>query len=527
MKSDQLIGVINVESHSVNFSVLSNANANVLVEASKSIDLIKPHQGWVEVDAENIWDALCTTIDEVIEQLKLKHLSKNYIKAIGIINERGTVLAWDSESNKPLYNAIHYTDTRTEKMIEDYKSRSPNMFNEIEETSGLKLTSMFSGAKLKWIINNNIKPLTISENIRFGTLDTWLVWKLTKGKLYITDVTNASQTLLMNLKTVKWSPQACKVFNIPISLLPEIKSSSEKYGIIEETHLKGILIGSIFNNHKAALYGLNLKKPGQIMSRYGDSCIVSCITGTEFINSKNGLLATIAYKIGNEPTVYTLEGWTSVGGKAIDWLKHMNIINNNEEIKSLNIDVSDVYFVPAFNGLAAPYWKPQAKGIICGMTHFTNKKHLIRAALEALCFHTKDVCVAFENDIRIEPWQLFVDGSYSVYDNLLKYQADILGIDVIRSPIIDMAVYGSAKAAAIAINVEFESHCAPHITKPTTTEKGRTHRHLKWLKAIKRSIGIERTRSQKMTKYDTLYSNALSTAYLVGWLCMMAISIQN
>lgn len=532
MKSDQLIGVINVESHSVNFSVLTNANAIVLAEASRSVDLIEPQLGWVEVDAEKIWDALCATIEEVIEQLQFKNVSKDYIKVIGIINERETVLAWNSESHKPLYNAIHYTDTRTDIIIEDYKSRSPNVFNEIEKTSGLKVTSIFSGAKLKWIINNNIKPFTTTETIRFGTLDTWLVWKLTEGKLYITDVTNASRTLLMNLQTLDWSPQACKVFNIPITLLPEIKSSSEKYGIIEETGLKGIVIGSIFANHQAALYGLNLKKPGQVMSRYGDSCTVSCITGTEFINSNNGLLTTIAYKIGNEPTVYAFEGWTSFGGNALDWLKiNMNIISSTEEIQSLNIGVSDVYFVPAFNGLVAPHWKPQAKGIICGMTHFTNKNHLVRAALEALCFHTKDVCVSFKNDVGIHPWQLYVDGPYSVFDNLLRYQADILGIDVIRSPMIDMAVYGSAKAAAVSINVEFENHkWTPHITKPTTKEEERIHRHLKWLKAIKRSIGVARTKSQvtqKMTKYDILSTNVLSTAYLVAWVCMIAVSVKN
>lgn len=489
MQNQQLIGVINVESHNVKFSIFCNTSKDVLFESSKSINLIKPHPGWVEVNAEHIWDALCTTIDEVTNQLQIKNLSINHIKTIGIINERDTVLAWDSETNKPLCNAIHYTDIRTDAIIEDYKSKNPNVFNDIENITGLRITSMFSGLKLKWIFDNtnNIKQLITMKTIRFGTLDTWISWKLTKGNLYITDVTNASRTLLMDLKKLEWSQKACQFFNIPISLLPTIKSCSEKYGNIEDTCLKCILIGSIFANHQAALYGLNYTKTGQIMSRYGDSCTVSCIVGTEFLKSNNGLITTVAYKIDNEPAVYAFEGWTLIGGKVIEWLKNnIKLVHSDEEIKSLDIDISDVYFVPAFNGLAAPHWRPNAKGIICGINFYTNYKHIIRAALEALCFHTKDVCIAFVKDIGIIPSQLIVDGSYSIYDNLLSYQADILGVDVIRSQMINMDIYGSAKAAARAINIEFEDNlCTLHISKPIATEMERMHRYIKWLKAIK------------------------------------------
>lgn len=534
MKNEQLIGVINVESHIIKFSLLSNINGDVLLESSRSIDLIKPYPGWVEVDAENIWNAVCTTINEVINQLKFKGLSKDYIKVIGIINERDTVLAWDSDSNKPLYNAIHFTDTRTDTIIQEYKSRNQNIFDDIENTSGLRITPMFSGTKLKWIIDNtkNIKRLLAMKTIKFGTLDTWLVWKLTQGNSYVTDVTNASRTLLMNLKTLEWSPRACHIFNIPISLLPTIKSSSEHYGIIEETGLKGITIGSIFANHQAALYGLNYTKTGQIMSRYSDSCIVSGIVGTEIIKSKHGLITTVAYKIGNEPAVYALEGWTLVGGKAIEWLKNnIKIINSDEEIELLNIDASDVYFVPAFNGLAAPHWKPEAKGIICGMTHYTNKQHIIRAALEALCFHTKDVYIAFEKDIKIASSQLVVDGPYSIYNHLLSYQADILGIDVIRSRMTDMAVYGSAKAAARVKNIEFENHeWSFYVSKATTTETERKNRYIKWLKAIRRSCGLSEPplqSNQNLNNNDIISTNFLSTAYLLAMIGMMAISDKN
>lgn len=489
-----MIGVINVESHKVKFSVLENTDGNVLVESSKLVNLIKPCPGWVEVDPDHIWNALCTIINEVIEQLKIKNLSKNNIDVVGIITERGTVVAWDSESNKPLYNAIHYSDTRTDTNIQNLKSKNESIFNEIEDTSGLRLTSMFSAAKLKWIIDNtnNTKQLTTMRTFKFGTLDTWLVWKLTKGNLYMTDVTNASYTLLMNLKTFEWSTKACDAFNIPISLMPTIQSSSGKYGIIEETALKGILIGSILANHQAALYGLNYKKTGEILSRYEDSCIVSCIVGNEFIKSHNGLLTTVAYKMDNEPAVYALEGWTSIGGKVIEWLKNnMKILESVEEMESLNVNVSDVYFVPAFNGLSAPHWKPNARGIICGMTHYTNKKHIIRAALEAICFHTKDVCVAFEKDTGIFPSQLIVDGAYSIYNNILHYQADILGIDVIRSQMIDMAVYGSAKAAAQVLNIKFENNeNSLYVSKPTTTELDQKYRYSKWLKTIRQSSWI-------------------------------------
>lgn len=531
MEAEQFIGVINVESHNVKFSILGNTSGNVLFESSRLINLIKPNPGWVEVDAEHIWNALCTTIDEVIEKLKLNKLSKDNIKVVGITNERETILVWDSETNKPLYNAIHYTDIRTDTIIQDYKLLNPNIFNEIEDITGLRVTSMFSSVKLKWIIDNvnNIKQFLTMKTIKFGTLDTWLVWKLTKGHLYVTDVTNASCTLLMNIKTFDWCPKACQIFNIPIFLLPTIQSSSKQYGTIEETGLKGILIGSIFANHQAALYGLNYTKTGQIMSRYDDSCIVSCIIGTEFKKSNNGLLTTVAYKNENEPAVYAFEGWTSIGGKAIEWLKNnMKIVANDEEIETLNIDVSDVYFVPAFNGLAAPHWKPDARGIICGVTHFTNKKHLIRAALEALCFHTKDVCIAFEKDIGIFPSQLTVDGSYSIYNSLLSYQADILGVDVKRSQMTDMATYGSAKAAARVQNIKFENHYwLPHISKPTTTEIERKNRYLKWLKAVRRSSGLSKPPPQvkeKSGKYDILCSKIISTVHLMAMMGMMVIS---
>lgn len=533
MKSEQsveLIGVINVESHKVKFSILCKSSGNVLLESFKSINLIKPYPGWVEVDAEKVWSALCTAIDEVIDRLKLKNLSKDDIKIIGITNERETVLVWDSESNKPLCNAIHFSDIRTDPMIQNDKFKDPNVFSYLENITGLKVTSMFSGVKLKWIIDNknNIKQHISLKTIRFGTLDTWLVWKLTKGNLYVTDTTNASRTLLMDLKTCEWCPRACQVFNIPISLLPTIKSSSEQYGIIEIASLNGILIGSIFANHQAALYGLDYKQTGQIMSRYGDSCVVSCIIGTELIKSNNGLLTTVAYKIDKEQTVYALEGYTSIGGIAIEWLKNnMNIVDTDEDIKLLNIEASDVYFVPAFNGLAAPHWRPDARGIICGLSYYSDKKHIIRAALEALCFHTKDVIVAFEKDTCVAPSQLIVDGSYSVYDNLLSYQADIMGIDVKRSRMIDMAIYGSAKAAARAINIEFKNHhWSLCVLKPTTTEKEQKYRYSKWLKAVKRSYGLSRSnyKKQKLEKNSILSLNILSTAYLITMMGIMAAS---
>jgi len=530
MTNEQLIGVIDVESDNVKFSIL-NHSGHFLLDSHIPIKLMKPYPGWVEVDAENIWNAVCTTINEVIVKLKLRNLSKDNIKIIGIINERDTVLAWDSESSKPLCNAIHYADTRTDSIIKDC---DPKALNDIEESTGSKVTSMFGGIKLKWIINNKniIKQPTAMKNIKFGTLDTWIVWKLTKGNLYVTDITNASRTLLMNLKTLEWSPEACRVFDVPISFLPTIKSSSEHYGTIEETDLKGISIGSIFADHQAALYGLHFEKPGQIMSNYGDSCTVSCIVGTEFKRSKNGLITTVAYKIDKEPTVYAFEGWTSIGGKAIEWLKNnMKIVNDDKEIESLNIDASDVYFVPAFNGLAAPHWKPDARGIICGMTHFTNKKHILRAALEAFCFHTKDVCVAFEKDTGIVPSQLFVDGLYSIYNNILSYQADILGVDVMSSEMTDdMAIYGSAKAAARVINIELESHqWSLNISKPMTTEEEQKNRYLKWLKAIRRSTAVSTPQPNEKTIYDynNFSSNFLSTAYLMAMMGMMFFSDKN
>lgn len=528
----QLIGVINVESHIVKFSILSGTDGgDVLTESSRPVDLIKPNPGRVEVDAENVWNALCTTIDEAIERLELKRLSKDHMRAIGIINERDTVLAWDSETNKPLCNAIHYSDTRTDAIIRNRKSKSPNVFDAVEGVTGLRVTSLFGATKLKWIIDNanDVKRLVSNGNIRFGTLDTWLVWKLTRGNLYVTDVTNASRTLLMNCKTFMWCPKACEIFNVPICLLPTIHSSCEPYGIIEETSLKGILIGSVFANHQAALYGLNYTKTGQATSSYGDSCTVSCIVGTEFIKSDNGLLTTVAYKIGNEPAVYAFEGQMSVGGKAIEWLRNnLKIKASDQDIETLDAESSDIYFVPAFNGLDAPHWKPDARGIICGMTLFTNRKHIIQAALEALCFHTKDVCIAFKKDMGIMPSQLIVHGTYSVYNNLLDYQADILGVDVKRSRMTDMGIYGSAKAAALALNIEFDNNyhelSPQHVSKPTTTKEERKRRYLRWLKAVKRSDGLSKETKEKSRKTDILSSTIIPIAYLMFMMGMMVVS---
>lgn len=524
MHTEQLIGVINVKSHYVKFSVVNNINGNVLLESSKTIDLIKPCPGWIEVDAESIWTALCATIDKVIEQLKLK----NDIKVIGIVNEGETILAWDSITNKPLCNAIHYTDTRADTMIQLLKSNNPQLVQDMENSNGSKLTSVSCGIKLKWIINNinNIKPLINAKTIRFGTLDTWLVWKLTKGNLYVTDVTNASRTLLMDLNTLEWSFKCCSLFGIEPSSLPTIQSSSKHYGNIRETGLKDIMIGSIFVNHQAALYGLNFTEIGQIMSSYDNSCNVSCIVGTEMMKSNNGLITTVAYKIDNEPAVYAFEGQTLFGGKAVEWLKtNIKIMNSEEEIGLLNIACSDVYFVPAFNGLGAPHWKSDARGIICGISHFTNKKHLIRAALESICFHTKDVCVAFEKDTGITISQLIVDGPYSVYDNLLNYQADILGVNVTKSKMPDMAILGSAKAAARVLNIEFKNHySSSYVSKPTTTEVERKKRYLKWLKAVRRSIGLAIPPQVDQQSNKSNMTTFMFTAYLLLMMGTMVLS---
>ncbi|XP_050421605.1 glycerol kinase-like [Adelges cooleyi] len=522
----QLIGVINVESQRVTFSVLSSSN--VLAESSRAIELTKPLPGWVEVDPEHIWNTLCMTINEVINELNFKDITVECIKAISIINERDTILAWNSETNQPIYNAIHYTDSRTDSYIQDSISKDPNVFKYIEQTTGLRVISMFGGPKIKWLIENieNTKQLIARKTIKFGSLETWIAWKLTNGNLYVTDITNASRTLLMDLKTLEWSAQACKIFNVPISLLPTIKSNSEQYGIIQMTKLKGVMIGSILANNQAAFYGSNCKQFGQIMSRFGDSCTVTCNVGTEFINSSNGLITTIAYQIGNEPAVYALEGWTSIGGQITDWLKDkMKILSNEDDLNSLDIDVSDIYIVPAFNGLTTPYWRPDARGIICGMTHFTKKNHIIRAALESICFHTKDVCVALEKDIGVSPSLIIVDGKYSCYDNLLCYQADILGVDVVRMHATRIAIYGAAEAAAQSVNIKFESDLTPtFISKPTTTQDERNCRYFKWLKAIRRSCGWTRPPHTVQNKYEILNSNLLPTASLMAMMGMMVVA---
>ena len=413
-------------------------------------------EGWVEHDALEIWD----NSNKVIEgALKKAGITGSDLTAIGITNQRETVLAWSKETGLPLANAIVWQDIRSknelEKLSESQKLR-------IQFLSGLPASPYFSASKMKWLIENSlvVRDAKADGSLVFGTMDTWLLWNLTGGAdggVFATDVTNASRTLLMDIENLAWSEELLEIFNIPISTLPTIKSSSEIYGHTKKEGVFGaeIAIAGILGDQQAAMVGQGCFEVGDSKCTYGTGNFALVNTGTQIVRSENGLLTTVCYKFGTEATKYALEGSVAVTGAAVQWLRdQLELIKSADEIEELAKTVSDnggVYFVPAFSGLFAPHWRSDARGVIVGLTRSATKAHLARAALEAICYQSREILVALAAESGVQLKQLRVDGGITNNNLCMQIQADVLQIEIVRPQIVETTALGAAYAAGLAV----------------------------------------------------------------------------
>lgn len=457
---------------------------------------IMPQAGWVEHDAQEIWERTCDVIKGALKQA---NILGSDLKAIGITNQRETTVVWDSQSGTPLSNAIVWQDTRTASWLE---ALSKEQQDAIRSKTGLTIAPYFSGSKMAWLKNNvaAVESALKAGTAKFGTVDSWILWNLSGGKVHATDVTNASRTLLMNLKTLDWDEELLSIFDIPRSALPTIKSSSEIYAHTDPHGPLGsaVPVAGILGDQQAAMVGQACFERGDSKTTYGTGNFALLNTGTEIVPSQNGLLTTVCYKLGDEPAHYALEGSVAVTGSAIQWLRdQLQIISNAAETEHLASSVSDtagVYFVPAFSGLFAPYWRSDARGVIVGLTRAATKAHLARAALEAICYQTRDVMDAMVADSGVAMKEMRVDGGITANALCMQMQADIMGIDITRPLIIETTALGAAYAAGLAVGFwsstdEVKEQWQRSRTwNPTTTADQREGGYAQWKKAVERTL---------------------------------------
>jgi len=433
-------------------AIVFNHDGEIVSISQKAYEQIFPQPGWVEHDPNEIWYSQISVAAEVIAKIGI---TGKEIAAIGITNQRETTIVWDRETGEPLYNAIVWQDRRTSKYCDELKARGLSEI--IKEKTGLVLDAYFSGTKLKWILDNVAGAREKAEQgkLCFGTVDTWLIWKLTRGKMFMTDVSNASRTLLLNIHTLEWDNELLELFDIPRAMLPEIKQSSEIYGETCTTLFSTkIPISGVAGDQQAALFGQLCTEPGMMKNTYGTGCFMLMNTGDKPVYSKNNLLTTVAWKI-NGKTTYALEGSVFAGGAAVQWLRDgAKIINSSDEIESLASSVPDnggVYFVPALTGLGAPHWDQYARGAILGITRGTTSAHIARATLEGIGYQVYDLAKSMEADFGNLGCELRVDGGAVVNNLMLQFQSDLFGFKVVRPKTLETTALGAAYLAGLAV----------------------------------------------------------------------------
>ncbi|XP_006617525.1 glycerol kinase isoform X1 [Apis dorsata] len=499
--SGPFIGAIDEGTSSARFLVFDVLHRKVLASHQIEIKQKYPQEGWVEQDPKEILEAVIECIKKTIEKLKDININVSDIKAIGITNQRETTLMWDKNTGEPLHNAIVWLDMRTTTTLEDILDSVPNKTrnkNYLKPLCGLPMSPYFSALKIRWLIDNipRVKHAIDEERCAFGTIDTWLIWNLTKGQLHVTDVSNASRTMLMNIESLKWDPLLCRFFGIPQHILPEIRSSAEVYTTISNPEvLAGVPIAGCVGDQQGALLGQLCLKPGQAKATYGTGCFLLYNTGSIKVDSTQGLITTIAYKIGKNSATYALEGSVAVAGAALSWLRdNIQLFNNITQSQDMAEHVrssGDVYFVPAFSGLYAPYWQQDARGVICGITEDTQQYHIIRAALEAVCFQTRDILEAMVKDSGTKLTTLQVDGGMTVNNLLMQLQADLTGINVVRPNMVETTALGAAILAGVGVGlIDINDVDASQVTEfsPSIEEDERDLRYSKWKMAVERSM---------------------------------------
>ncbi len=431
-------------------AIVFDRNGLPLATAQKEFTQIYPKPGWVEHNAEEIWSTQVGVANEVLAKAGLKSTD---IAAIGITNQRETTVVWDKTTGKPVHNAIVWQDRRTADYCDRLKEEG--QAKKILDKTGLIIDAYFSATKVRWILDNvkDARRLASEGRLALGTIDSWLIWNLTEGKLHVTDVSNASRTMLYNIHTLSWDTELLDIFNIPSSMLPEVRSSSEVYGYTSGRFATEIPIAGIAGDQQAALFGQMCTEPGMVKNTYGTGCFMMMNIGSKPIESKSRLLTTIAWKIGNE-TRYALEGSIFIGGAVVQWLRDgLGIISKSGDIEKLAAKVSGsegVYFVPAFAGLGAPHWNQHARGTIVGITRGSSSANIARAALDSIAYQTLEVLLAMQKDSGIDIRELRVDGGATINNNLMQFQSDLLRTKVVRPKITETTALGAAYLAGIA-----------------------------------------------------------------------------
>ncbi|XP_061383438.1 glycerol kinase-like [Danaus plexippus] len=499
-KFGPLVGAIDAGISNVKFLVFAANTSEVLTYHQVSLKRFSPQEGWVEQDALEILCAVLECIEVTVDNLKKLDINPEDVVGVGITNQRETTIIWNSTTGEPLYSAIIWLDVRTSQIVDNLmKTKAPQTINAVVQTSGLPLSTYFSSVKLKWLLNNvgSVKQAVNNGECMAGTVDSWLIWNLTggsRGGVHATDVTNASRTQLMSLTTLQWDRGLLRFFDVPIQILPKIKSCSEIYGYISTGSLLGTPIAGCLGDQQAALIGQNCLNFGQVKCSYGTGCFLLYNTGESIVHSENGLLTTVAYKLGpNAPTIYALEGSVAVAGDTLQWLKDsLGILKNVSEAELHVSQVSDneegsVCFVPAFNGLYSPYWRKDARGIICGLSSSTRPAHLTRGALEGIVQQARAVVTACNMPVT----HLLADGSAAQNDTLMQMQADVVGVPVIRPLMTESTALGAAIVAGRALAVWPATTPSPPVDTflPSTTCEEREIRRVRFEAALERCFG--------------------------------------
>jgi glycerol kinase len=492
----QYVGALDQGTTSTRFMIFDHSGQVVAIH-QKEHEQIYPKPGWVEHDPAEIWSRSQEVITGALDKAKIK---ASDLAAVGITNQRETALVWDRKTGKAIHNAIVWQDTRTDTIINEFARDGGQ--DRLRAKVGLPLATYFSGPKVKWMLDNvqGARAKAEAGDLIFGNMDTWCIWNLTggvNGGVHVTDVTNASRTMLMDLKTLDWDNEILSLMGIPRSMLPQIKASSEVYGKGVGA-LAGIPIAGDLGDQQAALFGQTCFSAGEAKNTYGTGCFMLMNTGTKVVPSKSGLLTTLGYKIGDQPAIYALEGSIAITGALVQWLRdNLGMITRSEEVEALAKTVDDnggVYFVPAFSGLFAPYWRSEARGVIAGLTRYVTKGHIARAVLEATAWQTREVLDAMNADSGVDLTALKVDGGMVYNELLMQFQSDVLGVPVIRPKVAETTALGAAYAAGLAVGFwkavdDLRANWAKDKEwKPSLDEKVREKEYRLWKKAVTRTF---------------------------------------
>lgn len=476
-----------------------NEQGRVVGTAQREHAQITPRPGWVEHDPMEIWQR---TQEVVEEALARAGIDRDDVAAVGVTNQRETAVVWDRSTGRPVYNAVVWQDTRTDGICRELAAEGGQ--DRFRERTGLPIATYFSGPKLRWILDHvsDARRRAEAGDLLFGTVDTWLVWWLTggpQGGVHATDVTNASRTLMANLRTLNWDDEILRALDLPRSVLPEVRSSCEVYGLVAQGPLAGVPVAAVLGDQQAALFGQTCFAPGEAKNTYGTGCFLLMNTGRTPVTSRHGLLTTVAFRREGQPPAYALEGSVAVAGAAVQWLRdNLGLVRASAEVEALAGSVEDnggVYFVPAFSGLFAPYWRSDARGLILGLTRYANRGHLARAVLEATAFQTRDVLDAMQRDAGFPLEVLRVDGGMVRNELLMQFQADVLGVPVARSAVAETTALGAAYAAGLATGVwsgEEELRrlwSSDRQWEPRMPEDRREALYRMWRRAVERSFG--------------------------------------